>query len=52
MDGNCNIITEIVLVISYTNDYCKKYIDKKLLVAIYRPTLILTYQMFCPVLKT
>ncbi len=24
MDGNCNIITEIVLVISYTTSYCKK----------------------------
>ncbi len=25
MDGNCNIITEILLVISYTASYCKKY---------------------------
>ncbi len=25
MDGNCNIITEILLVISYTTSYCKKY---------------------------
>ncbi len=24
MDGNCNIITEILLVISYTTSYCKK----------------------------
>ncbi len=23
MDGNCNIINEIVLVISYTTSYCK-----------------------------
>ncbi len=25
MNGNCNIITEIWLVISYTTSYCKKY---------------------------
>ncbi len=25
MDGNCNIITEILLVISYTTSYCKKW---------------------------
>ncbi len=24
MDSNCNIITEILLVISYTTSYCKK----------------------------
>ncbi len=26
MDGNCNIITEILLVISYTTSYCKSNI--------------------------
>ncbi len=26
MDGNCNIITEIFLVISYTTSYCKSTI--------------------------
>ncbi len=26
MDGNCNIITEILLVISYTTSYWKKVI--------------------------
>ncbi len=24
MEGNCNIITEILLVITYTTSYCKK----------------------------
>ncbi len=26
MDGNCDIITEILLVISYTTSYCKSNI--------------------------
>ncbi len=32
MDGNCNIITEILLEISYTTSYCKKVILLLLLV--------------------
>ncbi len=41
MDGNCNIITEILLVISYTTSYCKKkcFTVTKLLVTSYCPTL-------------
>ncbi len=42
MDSNCNIITEILLVISYTTSYCKKYIITvtKLLVTSNCPTLL------------
>ncbi len=43
MDGNCNIITEILLVISYTTSYCKKsniITVTKLLVTSYCPTLV------------
>ncbi len=48
MDGNCNIITEILLVISYTTSYCKKkyYYSNYVTVTSYCPTLLLTYDMF------
>ncbi len=41
MDGNCNIITEILLVISYTTTYCKKlyYYSNYVTVTSYWPTL-------------
>ncbi len=38
MDSNCNIISEILLVISYTTIYCKKYYYGKLLVTSYSPS--------------
>ncbi len=45
MTGNCNIITEILLVISYTTIYCKKVILLLLLlVSSCCPTLMVTWK--------
>ncbi len=43
MDGNCIIITEILLVISYTTSYCKKYIN--IILTSYCPTLFILDQI-------